>query len=185
MKVVVGLGNPGKKYEGTRHNMGYMVVDRVAEMFSCDFDYDKFKGRYGICKHPSLPETTIFAKPETFMNLSGEFIRPLLDYFKIPVEDLIVIYDDMAIPEGKIRLRLNGSHGSHNGMRNIIDIFKTEEIKRVRVGIGEPPHGGIDYVLSKPTGESATLAEEAIDKASKAVRDALLNGFAYAMNHYN
>ena len=185
MKVVVGLGNPGKQYEKTRHNMGYLVIDALADMFSCDFDYDKFKGRYGICKNPTLPEPVIFAKPETFMNLSGEFIRPLLDYFKIPVEDLIVIYDDMAIPEGKIRLRNGGSHGSHNGMRNIIDLLGTEEIKRVRVGIGEPPYGGIDYVLGKPTGESLELAEKAIDQAVHAVRDALIHGFAYAMNHYN
>lgn len=185
MKLVVGLGNPGKQYEKTRHNMGYMVVDALSEMFSCDFDYEKFKGVYGVCKNPALPEPVIFAKPETFMNLSGEFVRPLLDYYKIPVEDLIVIYDDMAIPEGKVRLRYNGSHGSHNGMRNIIDLLKTEDIKRVRVGIGEPTHGGADYVLSKPTGESLELVNQGIDKAVHAVRDALIHGFTYAMNHYN
>lgn len=185
MKLVVGLGNPGRQYQGTRHNMGYMVVDRLAELFSCDFDYNKFKGVYGICKNPALPETVLFAKPETFMNLSGEFIRPLMDYFKIPAEDLIVIYDDMAIPEGKIRLRPGGSHGSHNGIRNIIEQLKTEDIKRVRVGIGEPAFTGVDYVLSKPTGESLTLAQEAIDAAVKATKDALLYGFDYAMNHYN
>ncbi|MBO5528236.1 MAG: aminoacyl-tRNA hydrolase [Bacilli bacterium] len=185
MKVIVGLGNPGKQYQNTRHNMGYMVIDALCDMFSCDLDYNKFKGIYGICKHPSLPEPVIFAKPETFMNLSGEFIRPLLDYFKLGPEDLLVIYDDMAIPEGKIRLRLSGSHGSHNGMRNIIDLLHTENIKRIRVGIGEPPYSGVDYVLTKPTGDSAKLAEEAIEQAAKATRDALLKGFNYAMNHYN
>ena len=185
MKVVVGLGNPGAQYAKTRHNMGYMVVDALAEMFSCDFDYSKFKGVYGICKNPVLPEPVIFAKPETYMNLSGEFIRPLLDYFKLTPEDLIVIYDDMAIPEGKIRLRLSGSHGSHNGMRNIIDLLKTEAIKRVRVGIGEPPHSGMDYVLGKLSGDALVLAEQAIDLAVNATRDALLKGFPYAMNHYN
>lgn len=185
MKVIVGLGNPGKQYQNTRHNMGYMVIDALCDMFSCDLDYNKFKGIYGICKHPSLPEPVIFAKPETFMNLSGEFIRPLLDYFKLGPEDLLVIYDDMAIPEGKIRLRFSGSHGSHNGMRNIIDLLHTENIKRIRVGIGEPPYSGVDYVLTKPTGDSAKLAEEAIEQAAKATRDALLKGFNYAMNHYN
>lgn len=185
MKLVVGLGNPGKQYEGTRHNMGYRVIDALADMFSCDLDHSKFKGVYGICKNPSLPEPVIFAKPETFMNLSGGFVFPLMEYFKIPVEDLIVIYDDMAIPEGKIRLRPLGSHGSHNGMRNIIDLLHTEQIKRVRVGIGEPQFSGVDYVLSKPTGESLKLADEAVEKATKAVRDALLHGFDYAMNHYN
>ena len=185
MKVIVGLGNPGKQYQNTRHNMGYMVIDALCDVFSCDLDYNKFKGIYGICKHPSLPEPVIFAKPETFMNLSGEFMRPLLDYFKRGPEDLLVIYDDMAIPEGKIRLRLSGSHGSHNGMRNIIDLLHTENIKRIRVGIGEPPYSGVDYVLTKPTGDSAKLAEEAIEQAAKATRDALLKGFNYAMNHYN
>jgi len=185
MKLVVGLGNPGKQYAGTRHNMGYMVIDALTEMFSCDLDYNKFKGIYGICKNPVLPEPVLFAKPETFMNLSGEFIRPLLDYYRLSVEDLIVIYDDMAIAEGKIRLRYGGSHGSHNGMRNIIELLKTDQIKRVRVGIGEPQHGGIDYVLGKPSGESLALAEEAIEKATQAVRDALINGFTHAMNHFN
>lgn len=185
MKVVVGLGNPGKQYEKTRHNMGYMALDRLAELFSFDFDYSKFKGVYGICKNPVLPEPVIFAKPETFMNLSGEFVRPLLDYFKVPVEDLIVIYDDMAIPEGKIRLRLGGSHGSHNGMRNIIDLLGTENIKRIRVGIGEPQFTGVDYVLSKPTGEALELANQAIDAAVKATKDALIYGFDHAMNHFN
>ena len=185
MKVVVGLGNPGKQYQDTRHNMGYLVVDRLADIFSVDFDYNKFKGIYGISKNPVLPEPVIFAKPETFMNLSGEFIRPLLDYFKVPVEDLIVIYDDMAIPEGKIRLRLSGSDGSHNGMKNIIQMLGTDQIKRVRVGIGEPPYSGIDYVLSKPTGDSLELARQAVDAAASAVKDALTHDFNYAMNHHN
>ena len=185
MKVVVGLGNPGKQYEKTRHNMGFLVIDQLTDIFSCDLNYEKFKGIYGICKNPALPEPTIFAKPETFMNLSGEFVRPLLDYFKLGPEDLIVIYDDMAIPEGKIRLRPGGSHGSHNGMRSIIDNLKTENIKRIRVGIGEPTYSGVDYVLGKPTGESLQLAEEAIELAAKATNDALINGWAHAMNHFN
>lgn len=185
MKVVVGLGNPGRQYEGTRHNMGYMVIDRLADMFSADFDHSKFKGVFAIVKHPSLAETVILAKPETYMNLSGEFIRPLLGYFKVPVEDLIVVYDDMALPEGKIRLRLGGSSGSHNGMKNIIQELQTDEIKRVRVGIGEPEHSGIDYVLSKPTGDSLVAIEDGLDLAAKAIRDALLHDFTYAMNHYN
>ncbi|MDY6391671.1 MAG: aminoacyl-tRNA hydrolase [Bacilli bacterium] len=185
MKVVVGLGNPGKQYEKTRHNMGFLVIDQLTDIFSCDLNYEKFKGIYGICKNPALLEPTIFAKPETFMNLSGEFVRPLLDYFKVGPEDLIVIYDDMAIPEGKIRLRPGGSHGSHNGMRSIIDNLKTENIKRIRVGIGEPTYSGVDYVLGKPTGESLQLAEEAIELAAKATKDALINGWAHAMNHFN
>ncbi len=185
MKLIVGLGNPGKQYEGTRHNMGFMVLDRFAEMAGVDFDHSQFKGVYGICRRPEFGEPVILAKPETFMNLSGEFIRPLMDYFKIPEENLIVVYDDMAIPEGKIRLRPSGSSGAHNGMRNIIQHLGNEDFKRIRIGIGEPTSTGIDWVLTKPSKESAPLIEEAIDQASKAIRDALLHGFEYAMNHYN
>lgn len=185
MKLVVGLGNPGKKYELTRHNMGYRVIDRLLEFFHCDIDHEKFKGVFTVCKHPSLPEPVIFAKPETFMNLSGEFVRPLMEYYDIDKEDLIVIYDDMAIPEGKVRLRASGSSGSHNGMKSIIENLKSEAFKRIRVGIGEPVHGGVDYVLGKPTGESLALVEEGIEKAAMATKDALIEGFVFAMNHYN
>lgn len=185
MKLVVGLGNPGKKYEQTRHNMGYRVIDRLCEIFYCDLDHEKFNGLFTVCKHPSLPEPVIFAKPTTFMNLSGMFVRPLMEYFDIGLEDLIVIYDDMAIPEGKIRLRPAGSSGSHNGMKSIIENLKSESFKRIRVGIGEPEFKGLDYVLGKPTGASAVLADEAIEKAALATKDALLNGFDFAMNHHN
>ena len=185
MKLIVGLGNPGKEYAGTRHNMGYMAIDKFADMVSADFDRKNFGGVYAIVKHPSFSESFILAKPETYMNLSGTFVRPLANYYRIPVEDILIVYDDMAIEEGSIRLRLSGSCGSHNGMRNVIDELQTEEIKRLRIGIGEPPFKGIDYVLSKPTGESLDKAEEATDKAAKAIRDYLLHDFAYAMNHYN
>ena len=185
MKLIVGLGNPGKEYVGTRHNMGFMALDKFADMVSADFDRHDFKGSYTVVRHPSFPEPFILAKPETFMNLSGEFVRPLADYYRIEVEDILIVYDDMAIEEGSIRLRLSGSCGSHNGMRNIIEMFKTEEIKRLRIGIGEPTYSGIDYVLSKPTGESLQKAEEATDLAAKAIRDYLLHDFNYAMNHYN
>ena len=185
MKLVVGLGNPGKQYELTRHNMGFRVIDRLCEIFYCDLDREKFKGRFTVCKHQMLPEPVIFAKPETFMNLSGEFVRPLMEYYDIALEDLIVIYDDMDIPEGKIRLRPAGSAGSHNGMKSIIANLKSESFKRIRVGIGEPEYSGVDYVLGKLSGESAALADEAIEKAAQAARDALLHGFDYAMNHHN
>ena len=112
MKLIVGLGNPGKEYEKTRHNMGFMVIDEFADMASVDLDRSMFKGVYGVCKDDRFPEPFILAKPETFMNLSGEFVRPLMDYFKIDVEDVLIIYDDMAIAPGKIRLRPSGSSGS-------------------------------------------------------------------------
>lgn len=185
MKLVVGLGNPGKQYEFTRHNMGFMAVDQFAEMCRADFDHSKFNGVYAIVKDPAFPDSLIIAKPETFMNLSGDFVRPLMEYYKIEPSDLVVVYDDMALPPGKIRLRPSGSSGSHNGMRSIIANLKTEAFPRIRIGIGEPPHTGADWVLGKPSGEEKTLIDSGIENAAKAIRDALQKGFTYAMNHYN
>lgn len=185
MKLIVGLGNPGKEYEKTRHNMGFMVVDGLMEILQGDFDHEKFNGVFGIIKNPSLSETVILAKPMTFMNNSGEFIRPLMDYFKISLDDLVVIYDDMAIPAGKIRLRQSGSSGSHNGMKSIISHLGSENFKRIRIGIGEPNRTGIEWVLAKPSGEDAVKAEEAVEEGIKAAKDYLLHDFTYAMNHHN
>ena len=185
MKLIVGLGNPGKEYEKTRHNMGFMVIDEFADMASVDLDRSMFKGIYGVCKDDRFPEPLILAKPETFMNLSGEFVRPLMDYFKIDVEDVLIIYDDMAIAPGKIRLRPSGSSGSHNGMKSIIANLKTENIKRLRVGIGEPKHTGVDWVLGKIGPDDAEPIAESIHNAALAIRDYLLHDWNYAMNHYN
>lgn len=185
MKLVVGLGNPGKEYVGTRHNMGFEAVEAFATMCKADFDHSKFNGVFAIVKDPTFPEPIIIAKPETYMNASGEFVRPLMDYFKIDVSDLIVVYDDMALEPGKLRLRPGGSSGSHKGMQSIINHLHSDAFPRIRIGIGEPKHTGVDWVLGKPSGEEKNLIDEAIVKASKAIRDALLKGFPYAMNHYN
>ena len=185
MKLIVGLGNPGKQYEHTRHNMGFDTLDRFAEMVRADFDREKFKGVYALVKNPAFPEPFILLKPQTFMNLSGECVQPLMDYFKIGLEDLLVVYDDMALPEGKIRLRPDGSSGSHNGIKNIILRLGSENFKRLRIGIGEPEHSGIDYVLGKPSEESKELIEESQKEATRAIKDYLLNGWDYAMNHHN
>jgi len=185
MKLIVGLGNPGKEYQGTRHNMGYVVLDKFAEMANGSFDRSMFRGIYGIVKNPALSDDVIIAKPETFMNLSGQFVRPLADFFKIAIDDIVIVYDDMALPEGTIRLREMGSSGGHNGMQNIIDQFKSPAIKRIRIGIGEPAHTGVDWVLSKPSGESENKIAVATDNAAKAIRDIIVNGFPYAMSVYN
>ena len=185
MKFIVGLGNPGKEYVGTRHNMGFEAVERFAEMCRTDFDHSKFNGVFGIVKDPSFPEPFIIAKPETYMNASGEFVRPLMDYFKIDTADLVVVYDDMALEPGKLRLRPGGSSGSHKGMQSIINHLRSDAFPRIRIGIGEPKHTGVDWVLGKPSGEEKLLIDASLDKASKAIRDALLKGFPYAMNHYN
>lgn len=185
MKLVVGLGNPGREYEGTRHNMGFMAVDAFADMAGVDVDREMFRGVYGIGKNPNFPEPFLLAKPYTLMNLSGEFVRPFMDYFKIPVEDLLVVYDDMALAPGAIRLRPSGSSGSHKGMQSIINHLGTDKIKRIRIGIGEPPHNGADWVLSRPSGEGLDKTNAAIERASKAIRDYLRKDFASVMNVYN
>ena len=185
MRLFVGLGNPGRQYEGTRHNMGYMAVDKFMELVHADFDRSGFKGVYGIVKNPALTEPIIVLKPETFMNLSGESVLECASFYKIDVEDIIVIYDDMAIAEGQIRLRLDGSSGGHKGIQNIIDKLGTEKIKRIRIGIGEPQFDSIDFVLGKPSAESMPLIEEATDNAAKALLDIERRGFQFAMTRYN
>ena len=185
MKLIVGLGNIGKKYKHTRQNMGFDALDAFAEMAGVDFDRENFKGTYGILKKEPFPEPVMLLKPSTLMNLSGESVRAAVDYFKIDIADILVIYDDMDIPEGKIRLRPDGSAGSHNGMKNIILHLGTDAFKRLRIGIGEPAFSGIDYVLGKPTKEGQEKIDEAIKEATHAIKDYLLNGWDYAMNHHN
>lgn len=184
MKLIVGLGNPGKKYADSRHNTGFKVIDVLAKELSVDVSKEDFLGLYGRGRF--LEEDIILLKPMTFMNLSGQSVQALAAFFKIAPEDLIVVFDDMAIPPGKIRLRLSGSSGGQKGMQNIIDMLSTSTIKRVRVGIGEPENkDAVDYVLSRPTAEEKPLVEEAIAQAAKAVLDALRNGFHHAMSSFN
>lgn len=183
MKLIVGLGNPGKKYEHTRHNMGFEVVDLFSELAQIDIDKESFKGLVGRGK--VFDEDIYILKPQTFMNLSGESVREIVNYFKINIEDIIVVYDEMALPVGKIRLRPSGSSGGHKGMQNIIDNLGTQDIKRIRVGIGEPTYDTIDYVLSKPTKEERELIDQAIVDAANALKDILKSNFDLAMTKYN
>lgn len=183
MKLIVGLGNPGKKYEHTRHNMGFDVVDLFSELAQIDIDKDAFKGLVG--RGNVFDEDVYLLKPQTFMNLSGESVREIVSYFKIPKEDIIVIYDDLDLEPGKIRLRLSGSSGGHRGIQNIIEQLGTENIKRIRIGIGKPTYDTIDYVLGKPLKEEQVLIDEAIKKAVDALKEILKNNFDSAMNKYN
>ena len=186
MKLFVGLGNPGREYEGTRHNMGFQSLDKFADLVQGSFDREDFKGLFGIVKNGAFKEPIIICKPQTFMNLSGTCVSPLAHYFKIGIEDIVVVCDDMALPEGVIRLRQSGSSGGHKGLQNIIEQLGSDNICRIRVGIGEPPHDNpIDYVLGKPAGESLTHLQNATDNAAKALRDLELRDFAYAMSIYN
>ena len=183
MKLIVGLGNPGKKYEHTRHNMGFDTVDLFSELAKIDIDKEAFKGLVGRGK--VFEEDVYLLKPQTYMNLSGESVREIVNYFKIDIEDVIIIYDDMALEPGKIRLRASGSSGGHKGMQNIIEQLGTEEIKRIRIGIGESTDDTIDYVLSKPLKEERPLIDEAIKNAVEALKEILKSNFEKAMTNFN
>ena len=183
MKLIVGLGNPGKKYEHTRHNMGFDVVDLFSELAMIDVDKEAFKGLLG--RGRVFNEDVLVLKPQTFMNLSGESVRLVTDYFKIELEDILVIYDDMALPVGKMRLRKSGSSGGHKGMQNIIEHFKSEDIKRIRIGIGEPQYDTIDYVLGKPSKDEQLEIDECIKNAVEAIKMILKENFDVAMSKFN
>ena len=184
MKLIVGLGNPGKKYEGTRHNMGFMAIDLLSDQAQIDVNKEVFHGLMGRGK--IYDEDVILFKPTTFMNLSGTAVQEVVHYFKIALEDTVIVYDDMALSPGVIRLRKEGSSGGHKGMQNIIDCLSTEQIKRIRIGIGEPgDNDNIDYVLSKPLKDEMPVIEEAIANAVRALKEMLKSDFDRAMNKYN
>ncbi len=184
MYVIVGLGNPGKKYENTRHNMGFITVDQIAEEYQVKVDRIKHKSLVGECNIAG--QKVLLVKPQTYMNLSGQAVREVLNYYKVPTENLIVIYDDIDIPTGTIRLRKKGSGGTHNGMRNIIYLLEDDNFPRVRVGIGsEKPVNLINYVTGSVTKGEKELLEEAITNAAKGAICIVEEGIERAMNKYN
>ncbi|MBA2176994.1 aminoacyl-tRNA hydrolase [Halobacillus locisalis] len=185
MKCIVGLGNPGKKYEKTRHNIGFMVLDELADQNHWSLTQKKFRGVY-TAEHVD-GEKVLLLKPQTYMNLSGESVRAFMDYYDIDVEDVLVVYDDLDLPPGKIRLRKKGGHGGHNGIRNMIDHLGTKEFKRLRVGIGRPeaPATVIDYVLGEfPKSESEAVADS-IEQSVKACEAWIGMSFNEVMNEFN
>lgn len=184
MKLIVGLGNPGKEYELSRHNSGFRALDAFADKAKVEFNREDFKGVYAKFKLDD--EDIVLFKPMTFMNLSGTSVIQIASFFKIKKEDIVVVYDDMAIAPGEIRLRLKGSSGGQKGMQNIIEQLGSEEIKRIRIGIGEPEYDAIDYVLGKPKGDEKLALDKGIEKAALAIKDYLFeDSFAKAMNRYN
>ena len=184
MKLIVGLGNPGKEYEGTRHNFGFMVVDELANKLNTEINQNKFKGLYTKVKYHG--EDVILLKPQTYMNLSGESVIAAMNFFKLDKEDIIVIYDDLDMPVGKLRLRKTGSAGGHNGIKNIIAHLSSQDFKRIRVGIDRHKYMKVvDYVLSRFAKEETEAINQGIDKASDAVLDYLDHDFDYIMNRYN
>lgn len=185
MKLIVGLGNPGKPYENTKHNIGFNVIDELAKEWGVTLNLSKFKGQYVTVHRPE--GKVMLVKPLTYMNLSGECIGPLMDYFAIDIEDIIVVYDDLDLETGKLRLRQKGSAGGHNGIKSLIQQLGTQQFNRIRVGVNRPPAGMkvADYVLSKFSKEEQPIVDEAVEKSVKALQDALSQPFIEVMNKYN
>lgn len=185
MYLIVGLGNPGKEYENTRHNMGFKVLNKLSEKYNIPITKSKFNGKYGIGTIEN--EKVILLEPQTYMNLSGESIKPMLDFYKVAPSNLLVIYDDIDVEPGKIKIRMKGGPGSHNGMKSVVNEVGTEEFPRVRVGIGQPiiKLAMIDYVIGYVPEEELKILNDGIEKAEEAVEEILKHGIDYAMNKFN
>lgn len=186
MFIIAGLGNPDEKYQGTRHNVGFDVVDRLAEKYQIAVDTKKHRALIG--KGVIEGQKVLLVKPQTYMNLSGESIRSLVEYYKIdPEEELLVIYDDISLEVGQLRIRRKGSAGGHNGIKNIIAQLGTDTFQRIKVGVGEKPKGYdlASYVLGHFHGEDLELMEEGYEKAISATEEILKGEIDAAMNEYN
>lgn len=185
MYIIAGLGNPGKQYEGTRHNVGFNSLDILADRYNIDVSEKAHRAYIG--KGVIEGNKVILVKPQTYMNLSGESIRSALDYYKIDLENFIVIYDDISLEPGQLRIRKKGSAGGHNGVKNIIAHLGTQEFSRIRVGVGEkPPRMDLaDYVLSRFSKGETEKMEQAYKDAAAAAVDMMTLGIDAAMNLHN
>lgn len=184
--LIVGLGNPGIQYEGTRHNAGFMAADRLAALYKADFNKNRHSAVYGECKIGQ--NRVLIAKPQTFMNLSGKAVTELCSFYKIPYEKVIIMFDDISLDVGKIRIRRKGSHGGHNGIKDITELTGTEDIKRIKIGVGKKPHPDYDlkdWVLGKIPDDQKTELNIALDNAAKAAAETVINGIDSAMNKYS
>lgn len=185
MYMIAGLGNPTKEYDRTRHNVGFAVIDELADRYGIDVSERKHRA---LCGRGAIEgQKVLLAKPQTFMNLSGESLRALTDYYKVFPEELIVIYDDISLPPGQLRIRLKGSAGGHNGIKNIIAHLGTQEFPRIKVGVGEkPPRMDLkDYVLSRFSKGEQELMDAAFREAAQAAVMMICDGADRAMNHFN
>ena len=191
MKLIVGLGNPGPEYAFTPHNAGFLAVDRIAEI--CDVTIANRRGRALTARAKLAGHDVLLAKPETFMNLSGLAVAALRNELEIGVEDLIVLYDELAIPLGSLRIRERGSAGGHNGVKSVSGVLGTEEWTRVRIGVGKPPletgrevkAGGTEYLLAPMRKAELAVLDEVLDQAVRAVEAVLTKGVGAAMNEFN
>jgi PTH1 family peptidyl-tRNA hydrolase len=185
MKMIVGLGNPGKQYEKTRHNIGFEVVDKLSAKWGIPLDQSKHKGIYGI--ETVNGEKILLLKPLTYMNLSGESISAVMNFYKIEKENIVILYDDLDLPIGKIRLRQKGSAGGHNGIKSAIAHFGDQEFNRIRIGIGRPEGRSpvVDYVLSRFTNEEWDQLSNVMDRCINACEQWLEKPYLQVMNEYN
>ena len=184
--LLVGLGNPGTQYENTRHNVGFLVADELAERQNAPIQRLKFKALTNLLTISG--EKVLVMKPVTYMNLSGEAVRQAVDFYKIPPERVLVVSDDTALAVGRLRIRKGGSAGGHNGLKNIIQHLGTDQFPRVRVGVGEKPHPDYDmadWVLGKFQGEDKKVIDGAVKRAADAVECLLKEGPDRAMNRFN
>ena len=185
MYLIVGLGNPENEYASTRHNMGFCTINKLAKEYNIEVTKSKFNSLYGTGIIEG--EKVILLKPQTYMNSSGEAVIDFMDFYKLDLENLIIIYDDIEIEKGQIRIRKKGSSGNHNGMKSVISMLQSEEFTRIRIGIGKPEHSNdmINYVIGKITEEEKEKLEPGIEKAKLATIEILKSGVDIAMNKYN
>ena len=184
--LVVGLGNPGREYEKTRHNAGFDAADILADKFNINFSKSKFDAVYGDGKIGGA--RVIVAKPQTYMNLSGTAVQKLSTFYKIPIDKIIIMHDDVSIDVGKIRIRRKGSAGGQKGLANIIQLLGSEQIARIKIGVGAKPHPDYDmkdWVLGKITAEQQPDFKNACENAANAVEEIIVKGIDSAMNKYS
>ncbi|WP_438341515.1 aminoacyl-tRNA hydrolase [Mycoplasma sp. 3341] len=179
MKLIVGLGNPGKEYEHTRHNVGFDVIDILASRLQAPAFREKFKGEY------SKTDDYILAKPLTFMNSSGDFVKALMQFYKINIDDLIVVYDDMDHAVGKAVIKTSGSAGGHNGLDDIIQKLGTKEIKRLKIGIGRPIGNLKNYVLNRFSPEQDKIVRQVMEKSAQVLETYIFNDIRFAITQFN
>ncbi len=183
--MIVGLGNPGAKYDGTRHNVGFEVIDRLAKKHGCDVTKSKYNALFGRCSIGGVD--CLLAKPQTYMNNSGEAVNPLAAFYKIPVENIIIIADDISLEPGKMRIRRKGSDGGHNGLKSI-SLHMGDNYPRIKMGVGAKPHPDYDlaaWVLGKFNSDDSKAFFEAADKACDAAELMIKGEIDKAMNRYN
>ena len=184
--MLVGLGNPGPKYARSRHNVGFRAVDLLCERQRCRCDRQRLKALTGFCELGG--QKVLLVKPMTYMNLSGQAVRPLADYYKIPPERILVIFDDISLPVGRLRVRPDGSAGGHNGVKSLIAELGTQSFPRIKVGVGEKPHPDYDladWVLSSFSAQEEKALIPTIEHALDAAEAIIAEGVPSAMNQFN